>query len=113
MPVSLRLRLNKSISSFSYGFAAHWRDERVKIWIASHSTFFPSRSDLSTPPAIDMCAPSSGRRNFEFSVFNFEFNSKLNIQNSTLFREVAFFHERQRDAAGAQEPVVEGAEVEA
>ncbi len=43
-----------------YGFDAHWRDDLVKIWMQSHPIGLPRGSASLTPPAIDMCAPSSG-----------------------------------------------------
>src|ERR1700719_119273 len=62
MPVSFRLRLKVSISSSVNGFDAQCRDDLVKIWIHSQPTRLPRISASPTSPAIDMCAPSIGRR---------------------------------------------------
>src|SRR5438552_8794350 len=61
MPDSACARLKASISSFGYGFDAHWRDDLVKIWIHSHPVSRPRASAWLTPPAIDIWAPISGR----------------------------------------------------
>src|ERR1700730_11239747 len=61
MPLSLTLRLNAAISSALYGFDFHSREDLVKIWMQSHPIDLPRPIDSATPPAIDICAPSSGR----------------------------------------------------
>src|SRR5262249_23132264 len=47
-------------SSLPSGLLTHWREDFVKICTVSQPTSFPKSRALSTPPAIDMCAPNSG-----------------------------------------------------
>src|SRR5262245_2228217 len=49
-----------AISSLPSGLLTHWREDLVKICTVSQPTSLPKRRALSTPPAIDMCAPNSG-----------------------------------------------------
>src|ERR1700674_4022198 len=70
MSLSLRLRLKAATSSSVYGFDFHCRDDLVKIWMQSHPMDLPRPIDSATPPAIDMCAPSSGRPDEDlFAIF--------------------------------------------
>src|SRR3989304_2185463 len=60
MPVRWRLILYALISRSVRGAARHWLLFLVKICMASQPTSSPRRKALSTPPAMDMCAPRRG-----------------------------------------------------
>lgn len=60
-PLSPSATLKASTSSPVNGFANHWRDDLVKIWTHSHPVVRARAIASLTPPAIDICAPSSGR----------------------------------------------------
>src|SRR5262245_26810437 len=131
MPVDLRLAWNSAISSFPSGLELHWRDDLVKIWIASQATFWPSKKALPTPPAIDIWAPNSGPRRTSFFFIPFgtigttgtfgtilprpgSSRSKCSNRSSRFgsSHEVPSFYQRQGDAAGAQQFVVKIAQSE-
>src|SRR5713101_1519320 len=68
MPVSACARLKAAASSSVNGFEAHWREDLVKIWMHSHPASLPRARASLTPPAMDMCAPRSGRFSSSFTV---------------------------------------------
>src|SRR5690606_2371865 len=59
MPASSCRCWNRSTCSGGIGLAFHWLLFLVKICTASQSTFSARSIALSTPPAIDICAPKS------------------------------------------------------
>src|SRR5438309_1595507 len=58
MPVARHAALNAAISSAEYGRATHWSWFFRKICTTEHPTSRPRQSARSSPPAMDMWAPS-------------------------------------------------------
>ncbi len=99
IPVSMRLRLNFSISSFVNGFDAHCRDDLVNIWMQSHPTCLPRVKDSPTSPAIDMCAPSIGRVDLPvFAIRRILYQRTLKASGATWFYSGAGRRARHRRA---------------